>query len=601
MNGVEKLSEVQEMILAILPIPSALLSIIGSSVIIYVAIETRKQQSWTPYTRLLLAMSISDILFSVTIAVAAFLRPQETSKRIWAFGTDASCSAIGFLNQMSTSAILYNGMLSLYFLLTARFGFKNAYIAKRIEPWMHCFAILYPLITATVGAVEGAYGEMSVNGLVCWVVSYPRNCGDGPGESGEECASMVVAWLFYGLPVVLTLAALIINNLIIITFVRKQTRPRKARRRNSSSHRRQQHRLKLVSTQASLFVASFAVCIIWSGIMNSAETLAESEEDELKMILTFYPVSIIQAILLPLQGLLNMVVYIRPKFLKARHENPKETRTWAAKRSIFGDGVKPTNHGTETLSPGTPVQRKKPVQKEMQELLMPDITSGSDEMQQPQSNGNNGSSDASTHAESNTSNASSLAATTPLPQDMISSLTASLGDFDHILEEDEEDERWVDDNRKSWVPMGKAPRFKSSLDDGIGSSLEVISELSESVFESIKTPPGVIEDKSPAPLLSPDQSESRWSSSYKEKKQSVAASTPLSIPRRVDSDSELASDIDSPVSAPTRTLSPQSFSSPPPSLIGREGESKVDSPVTPPRRRLSPPLLAQSEDYSDED
>jgi hypothetical protein len=103
----------QEQALAILPIPSAILSILGSSIIIYIAVSSRKQRKWTPYTRLLFVMSVFDIISSAILSVATFLRPRETSPRLWSFGNDATCSAVGFLNQFSVTSICYNGMLSI--------------------------------------------------------------------------------------------------------------------------------------------------------------------------------------------------------------------------------------------------------------------------------------------------------------------------------------------------------------------------------------------------------------------------------------------------------------------------------------------------------
>eukprot|EP00980_Cylindrotheca_fusiformis_P012447 scaffold3054_cov129-Cylindrotheca_fusiformis.AAC.11 len=625
------LSVGQQKALAILPIPSAVLSIFGSCIIIFVAVRTRKKQSWTPYTRLLVAMSVSDILFSATMAVANFLRPRDTSWRIWAFGNDATCNVVGFMNQLSTAAIFYNGMLSFYFLLTARFGIKNDYVARRIEPVMHFIAICYPLVTATVAAVEGVYGEMSVNALVCWVVRYPKNCGDEPGQ--ERCVSFLVGWLFYGVPVVATLAALVVNNLIIIVSVRKETRaPRgKTQRRNVSSRQRQQSRLKLVRSQATLYVASFVTCIMWSGILNSAETLVESEEEEKEMMAKFFPISVIQAILLPLQGLFNMVVYVRPKYFKVKHDFPKETKTWAIKRAVFGECVKNKHQGTEALSPETPIQAKVPTaNRNFNSLRMPDITTDDDDNNDDDAGNvlgheNHGGerSDSSTRDSSNSSsnNASSFA-TTRLPKDTVSSLTASQ-EFDDILEEDEVDEIWKDnnregwertrneadermkdDNREGWEPTRSAPRFRSSLADTLGSSLEVISELSESVFEPINTP----KDKPPPPppLLSPDKSESRWSANYKKRGRQAAdeelSAAPLLMPRRRGSESDLSSlNDDSPLTPPRRRPSPHQLVVPVDGTRDREAavqEAKVDSPVAPPLRRLSPVYLESSEELS---
>ena len=189
------LSDVQKQVLAILPIPSALLSILGSTIIIVMLMKVRTTKSWIPYQRLLLAMSVCDIVSSLTLAAGSFLYPKETSDKVWVswkclnlihmlwnilqsietwysrkprdfnskvIGNDASCSAIGFLNQVSYSGILYNGMLSFYFLFTARFGMKNEQIQKRIEPAMHIFSIGFPFVTAFVGLFMGVYHEPEV-------------------------------------------------------------------------------------------------------------------------------------------------------------------------------------------------------------------------------------------------------------------------------------------------------------------------------------------------------------------------------------------------------------------------------------------------------
>ena len=53
-------------------------------------------------------------------------------------------------------------MLSFYFLFTAKFGMKNEYIQKRIEPTMHVFSIGFPFVTAFVGLYLGVYAEPEV-------------------------------------------------------------------------------------------------------------------------------------------------------------------------------------------------------------------------------------------------------------------------------------------------------------------------------------------------------------------------------------------------------------------------------------------------------
>ena len=181
-----ELTDIQQMVLAILPIPAAILSIIGSSTIIYMTCfagggcsggifrktqclrqrrgKSRSKNStrWTPYTRLLLGMSLCDILSSTQNAITTFLRPQETSSRIWAFGNDTTCSVMGTWYQLASANLFYNAMLSVYFLCTARFGYKNKFISKYIEPIMHLISLGYPLVTATIGAILNVYAETEV-------------------------------------------------------------------------------------------------------------------------------------------------------------------------------------------------------------------------------------------------------------------------------------------------------------------------------------------------------------------------------------------------------------------------------------------------------
>eukprot|EP00980_Cylindrotheca_fusiformis_P010753 scaffold2429_cov106-Cylindrotheca_fusiformis.AAC.4 len=399
------LSVGRKRLLAVLPIPSAILSVLGSSVIIYMALRSRKSKPWTPYNRLLIGMSSYDVISSMTLAIAPFLNPSDSSNKAFAVGNDASCSAIGFLNQIAYSGTFYNAMLSFYFLLTARFGMKNDRIAQRIEPSMHIFSIGFPTVCAVVGLVLGVYSEPEV-AIGCWVNRYPKRCGYYPDGTGETCASTLIAWVFGGWVGLFTLFALITNNAIILFFVRRNMGPskrlsgrskrsaterndslqfddddRSKRRqlfrssskksltsisssmassfrtlqvRSGSAHREdddtdtalrtsQKRRLKLVSSQAFLFVASYVLCNIITYVLKLLESQSATYVEEKELSYTHYPLVVLQAMLLPLQGLFNMLVYIRPKYIGSRTGFPKETRFWAFRRAILGTKIEPLN------------------------------------------------------------------------------------------------------------------------------------------------------------------------------------------------------------------------------------------------------------------
>jgi hypothetical protein len=396
------LSDLQKKVLAILPIPSAILSILGSSIIIYMAMRSRKSKPWTPYNRLLVAMSIYDVITSITLAIADFLYPKETSNKAWAFGNDATCSMIGFLNQLAYSGTFYNALLSYYFLLTARFAVKNEQIARRIEPAMHIMAVGFPAACGFVGLILDVYAEPEVN-IGCWVNRYPKRCGYGPDGTGEPCKSSMLAWVFGGWIAFFALISLVANNLVIWIFVRKQVKMQRRRMQRRSlgtknaemnesyqsdddddddskkqfddasssmassfrtlqvkSQRHsqeiteivgQKRRLVLVSSQAFLFVASYAVCSFSTYILRLFESQATTYVGEMELPYNNYILLVLQALFFPLQGLFNMFVYVRPKYLRFRAGYRRETRLWAFRRAILGSSVEPLhsmNGGMQT-------------------------------------------------------------------------------------------------------------------------------------------------------------------------------------------------------------------------------------------------------------
>ena len=162
-------------ILAIVPKIPALLSILGSSYIIYnVLVVQRKKsdQRNRHYHQLMLALSISDILASHIYFLGTFLIPRGSTGPFgpvyWAFGTDHTCSYSGFFNQFAVASPLYNSMLSIYFLLKIRYGWKAIQLNK-IAPFLHGFPVVFALGTAFFALLrrpDTLYGNVF---WTCWI------------------------------------------------------------------------------------------------------------------------------------------------------------------------------------------------------------------------------------------------------------------------------------------------------------------------------------------------------------------------------------------------------------------------------------------------
>lgn len=119
-SEIPTLTDSQEKVLSLLFVFSGTLSVLGSSIIVFKILKNLKKA--TPYDRLMLGLSGFDIVASLTYILTPFILPQETSMRVWARGTDGTCTFLGFLSQLSFAAVFYNCMLSFYYLLTVRFG-----------------------------------------------------------------------------------------------------------------------------------------------------------------------------------------------------------------------------------------------------------------------------------------------------------------------------------------------------------------------------------------------------------------------------------------------------------------------------------------------
>eukprot|EP00980_Cylindrotheca_fusiformis_P027761 scaffold22558_cov116-Cylindrotheca_fusiformis.AAC.10 len=658
-DGLQRLSDEQDKVLAILPIPSATLSIIGSSTILYMSLKSRTRRKWTPYTRLLIGLSIYDIFSSVSISIATFLRP-VSSARAWTFGNDATCTASAFFTQFSHSAEGYNAMLSFYFLLTARLGLKNSCIARWFEPMMHFVSIGFYLGTAIVGAVLGVYADTAV-GFGCYVsphnadaVHVSPNCGHEPGNTGEDCQSSKFGWIFIGYPYLFILVTLGINNLAIYLFVREQTRHTTREKKEQSSadqrtssdrysdelnsielddggtsnesqqrqrmpafrpmprldgsdnrQKDQLRRLRLVSSQAFLFVASYVLVVCWSGMLAIAEQQAETREEELAASVKLYPLMVLNAIFLPLQGFFNMLVYIRPTYLKWRHRYPKESRPWAFRRAVFGESIQPER---SQLRVSPDIEHDRDLDKASTAEFAGAATGSiggpcrlntRDKISTlTASNGDFDHRDfehAQDFVKESTAKfagkaARSLGDTYCLNRrDSVSTLTASDGDFDAGA--DDESLRATDFEFSNHTSQRELPFSLSSKVPG----LEVISELSASVFEPIM--PILAEDNSLPPNSEVERlpsseppynrsSKRRWSSSARSGADGrIAGSLALRVPKRWESGIEVALTEDGSSSIPNddgdETCNLDSET--------RSSHSGGDTPIRVPVRRLSPP------------
>jgi len=202
-------------ILSVLTLISSCMSILGSAVIIRKVVVSRSNS--TPYNRIMLGLSCSDIVASISYALGPFLVPAKSSQRVWAVGNETSCSILGWLTQVGLSAVWYNALLSFYYLLTVRFGISRHEFARRYEKFFHGLTWIFFICTASVGYAMDYYDEFDV-GQGCWIGEIPKGCTADGTCTGR---GRIIGWTFGGIWVGMTYLALVINNVTIYSYVRK--------------------------------------------------------------------------------------------------------------------------------------------------------------------------------------------------------------------------------------------------------------------------------------------------------------------------------------------------------------------------------------------
>jgi hypothetical protein len=333
-TSITALTDGQEVVLSMLMVVSGVLSILGSATIIYKVIKNRDKAK--PYDRLMFGLSTCDIIGGVAYALTPFLLPRTTSPRVWAFGTAASCSFLGFLTQFSFSGLWYNCMLSFYYLLTVRFGVKRSVFATRYEFWMHLSAVGFNAVTASFGYAVGMYGELELN-LGCWISYYPKGC-----QYDDSCVGSYYGWGMAGLPVLFTMFAIPINNAIIYCHVRKTLHyPKNVENQDQAvvpeRDLLQQAQIREVSSQGFLYVGAFMLCFLPAFIVRvlEAEPVLLSADDEPQ----FFWLLALNNFLLPLQGLFNMLIYSRPNYVRVRGAFPEQTVFWSLRRACLEGNI----------------------------------------------------------------------------------------------------------------------------------------------------------------------------------------------------------------------------------------------------------------------
>ncbi|CAB9513921.1 expressed unknown protein [Seminavis robusta] len=299
------LTVAQERALALVPKFTSSLSIPCAMFLIYEVYCDHKRGGTNCIQRVLVGMSIIDILASS----AWFLSTWAVPKGSFAFsaGNMATCNFQGFLLQLAIGAPLYNSSLAIFYLLMVKRRWTEDQL-QHLERWVHGFILSFTIGTSVLLLLLGQYNHIQA---VCWVIGDPPDCGnsgfqasDIPCERGDHAWAWGLA-LFYGplwVCVVACCSSMVALCQEVKTTIRRSSRYTTSLGAAHSLHRSTRDSSK-VATQAILYSLTFLITWMPSTLWSIAHWFNWSH----------YGLDIAAATAEPLQGMWNLMIFLRTR------------------------------------------------------------------------------------------------------------------------------------------------------------------------------------------------------------------------------------------------------------------------------------------------
>ena len=386
---------------------SGTISIIGSVATIWHILRSHKGLSST-YHRLLLGLCVGDLMSSFAYAVNSLAVPEEMKYLVpFARGNVGTCTASGFLRYVGlVMAALYNCSMCFYYLSIIKYNKKDEYIKDKLEPWFHFISISYALAIGFIGLANKGFNN-SFYGGACAATPYnPPHCKDyengaipdgftipcGRGDTASG-AGHLSQGIMYFLLVSVTPVIIFGTMFSMYKTVRNIEQKMKTYGAGALRLRAQQRQRQAVddandsSSSESDNRFSMNPSVLLGSLKNGLRRMflcrkqypaasrsnnATSQKRAVLYMATSYSVSWaltwvpiyigaihLQAILLPLQGFYNFIVYMAPKVRNARITR-RGKLPWrkAITKALMSRGEKDRTKGRSLRT--SPVSRCKP-------------------------------------------------------------------------------------------------------------------------------------------------------------------------------------------------------------------------------------------------
>jgi len=315
----------------------AIVSVIFSCCLIRM-IMTSKDRLSTTYHRLLLGMSVGDILFSLSQVTFGAISPSDMSYMVWnARGNLATCTANGFFVVMGMMLTLfYSCSLNIYYLILIKYNKSESYIRKKVEPFLHGVPISVALIWSIIGLVNKNYNGGG-RGVCNTPIYNPPHCqGYEDGEVREgftiPCGRGQGEAFFLIVSIVATTIPPVVIGVSLAMLYRHVSNQEKrmshygtgaldtSSEQSPSDQNRDRSYSRAVLNKTIAYSVSYFLTLGWVigiAIMKllGVETIP-------------LPYDYLWTMFVPLQGFFNLLIFVHPKVLATKKYNGTDNISW---------------------------------------------------------------------------------------------------------------------------------------------------------------------------------------------------------------------------------------------------------------------------------
>jgi hypothetical protein len=384
----------------------------------------------SPYHRIILGLSISDILISCGLFTGPFMAPSHVPQALWGRGNNLTCRMNGFLFTFGyTSRSLYMLVLCFFCYCKVARTMTDVNFSKRFEWKLHKLILFLNGIIAVAGLATKSFNSIP-GGSFCYIAPSPAGCLESPQlygecvESIERSATILNVAITFGLislcliGITVCMVKICLNTITITqNSIVSSTEKEGTDYQTGMSFWSDEGHSSINLKQFSLRIEGYRIRLVRSKIYdaekihktgnsanfdkehileqeNNAINRGNNERDQPKSVsavsdavnsckteiivqaslyvLAFIatniftwiyiainfcmkqPISqvvkLLGSVLFPLGGLLNILVFTRPKVISLRKQHPEFSRFFAFVRVVRAGGVVPTFLMEEKLS-----------------------------------------------------------------------------------------------------------------------------------------------------------------------------------------------------------------------------------------------------------